>query len=67
MEISIMFLLFFFEPFPKSIFLQIENIRSVSGQKRVVIHNYGHGGSGVTLSWGCAGQVVEILQTYINS
>jgi D-amino-acid oxidase len=26
-----------------------------------IIHNYGHGGSGFTLAWGCANDVIELL------
>jgi D-amino-acid oxidase len=29
---------------------------------RLLVHDYGHGGSGFTLSWGCADEVVRIIE-----
>ncbi len=44
-------------PFRKSgVRLEREKLRD----GRAVIHNYGHGGSGFTLSWGCARNVVDL-------
>jgi len=34
--------------------------------KKLVIHNYGHGGSGFTVCWGCAKEVVQILQNHLD-
>jgi D-amino-acid oxidase len=40
--------------------VRLEECTPEGGGPRVV-HNYGHGGSGVTLSWGCAEDVTRIL------
>ena len=38
--------------------VRLERDRLADG--RTVIHNYGHGGAGFTLSWGCATHVLEL-------
>lgn len=45
-------------PARSSVRLELERI----GEKKAVIHNYGHGGAGYTVSWGCAMSVVELVK-----
>lgn len=45
-----------------SLRLELESLRSGDrGAVIPIIHNYGHGGAGLTLGWGCAGNVVKLL------
>jgi D-amino-acid oxidase len=49
-------------PFRKS-GVRVETEKLPDG--RTVIHNYGHGGSGFTVSWGCAQAVFELAKTAV--
>jgi D-amino-acid oxidase len=42
--------------------LEAEHIPSRDGSVRTIIHNYGHGGSGYTVNWGCADDVVALIR-----
>jgi D-amino-acid oxidase len=39
-----------------------KEIRIEKEKDRPLIHNYGHGGSGFTISWGCAEQVLRLVK-----
>jgi D-amino-acid oxidase len=44
-------------PVRPSVRLEAESLRG----GRMLLHNYGHGGAGVTLSWGCALDVAAVV------
>jgi D-amino-acid oxidase len=44
-------------PVRPSVRLEAEELRD----GRRLLHNYGHGGAGITLSWGCAVDIVNVV------
>lgn len=45
--------------------VRLEAEKLASGN--IIIHNYGHGGGGVTVSWGCAEEVLQITRQLFSS
>jgi D-amino-acid oxidase len=43
-------------PFRPQVRLEAE----ATGDGPLVVHNYGHGGAGITLSWGCAREAAAL-------
>jgi D-amino-acid oxidase len=41
-------------------------IRLEKDETAFVIHNYGHGGAGFTVSWGCAAEVLMLVQKFFD-
>jgi len=50
-------------PGRKEVRLELEKVSSSCA----VVHNYGHGGAGFTLSWGCAAEVCNLIHEWTNS
>jgi D-amino-acid oxidase len=51
-----------FRPARPQVRLEAEDAVAAGGRsQRLLVHNYGHGGAGVTLSWGCAREVAGLV------
>lgn len=49
-------------PMRSAVRIEIEEYKNGMG----IIHNYGHGGAGYTLSWGCAFSVLDMVKSEIS-
>lgn len=49
----------------QGVVLKADPVVSTPRGPRFIVHNYGHSGAGITLSWGCADEVVSIINGQI--
>ena len=44
-----------------------QNVRLDEEPDTRIVHNYGHGGAGVTFSWGCSQEVADIVEGLLST
>ena len=55
-------------PYREPLRVELEHISLKAGSQRLpVVHNYGHGGSGLTLGWGTAGDAIVLVKQALQS
>ena len=42
------------------------NVRLEQEPNTSIFHNYGHGGAGVTFSWGCALEIADMVESFLT-
>jgi D-amino-acid oxidase len=47
--------------------VRLETVPHPDGEPGAIVHCYGHGGAGVTLSWGCADDVLVAVEALLGS
>ncbi|XP_055999304.1 D-aspartate oxidase-like isoform X2 [Ostrea edulis] len=52
-------------PYRESVRLEID--RDTDNSKAKIVHNYGHGGAGLTIFWGCANDAAALVVDLVNS
>ncbi|KAL5016727.1 hypothetical protein ScPMuIL_006316 [Solemya velum] len=53
-------------PFRPTVRLELETLKTPR-KNMLIVHNYGHGGSGVTLHWGCAKEAARLVAKAIQA
>jgi len=56
-----------FRPGRSEVRLEMVKFKDSDRKVKAVIHNYGHGGSGLTLYWGCSLDVLNLFEEFIIS
>ena len=55
-------------PYREPLRVELEQVCLNSGSQRLpVVHNYGHGASGLTLGWGTAGDAIALVKQALQS
>ncbi|KAK0410557.1 hypothetical protein QR680_005193 [Steinernema hermaphroditum] len=54
-------------PYRKNVRVEVEHYKTKDGKKIPIVHNYGQGGSGITMFYGCALHAVDLAEAEMKN